>query len=312
MKYLFSDFYFLCGAADKETRTVGDAYRKMCVYLNGSSTCNCLLHALRGLSAGGYITVEPEDHNQNQVINLNSPITVTEAGRKAVAISPLQKLLSERKAFMKNQLRFCSLERPTNPIGGDWWIDSDCLERINYDGVRNDQWAMPLCTLGEMGDGYLSLTLYRSSYAYGEEDSDPDAPEQENRVTVMGDADRIMQGVSDLLETAHALLTEPPRTRKVALHSSEQSLVVTLAHAAGEQGSFLRMTVARILYNRKRFYGKRDGELDYAQCGAPLITLEFANIYDLTALLLPFAVSLPELLNETDLETIDVLSQLLL
>ncbi|MBQ9151076.1 MAG: hypothetical protein IJX72_02405, partial [Clostridia bacterium] len=212
MKYLFSDFYFLCGAADKETRTVGDAYRKMCTYLNGSSTCNCLLHALRGLSAGGYITVEPEDHNQNQVINLNSPITVTEAGRKAVGISPLQKLLGEQKAFAKNELRFCSQERPNDPIGADWWIDSDCLERINYDGVRNDQWAMPLCTLGEMGDGYLSLTLYRSSYAYGEEDSDPDAPELENRVTVMGDADRIMRGVSDLLETAHALLTEPPRT----------------------------------------------------------------------------------------------------
>ena len=27
MKYLFSDFYLLVGAADKETRTVGDAYR---------------------------------------------------------------------------------------------------------------------------------------------------------------------------------------------------------------------------------------------------------------------------------------------
>ena len=83
MKYLFSDYYFLCAAADKETRTVGDAYRKMCAYLGVSSTYSCLRHARRGRVAGAYITVEPEEHGEARYINLGGSIQVTEAGRKA-------------------------------------------------------------------------------------------------------------------------------------------------------------------------------------------------------------------------------------
>ena len=305
MKYLFSDFYFLCGAADKETRTVGDAYRKMCGYLDGASSCGCLLHALRGLVAGGYITVEPEEHGDNRIVNLNSPITVTKAGREAVAISPLQKLFGETKAFTKNEFQFCSLEYPNDPIGADWWVDGDCLERINYDGVRSDQWTMPLFTLGEMGDGYLSLTLHRSYDGYDEENSDPDAPEQADHINVTGDATRIMAGISDLLAAVYALLTEPPRTRKVAIHGSDKSLVITLAQAAGEQGSCLRMTVAQIRFNRQRFYGKRDGDLDYAQCGDALITAEFVNAYGFTDRLLPCTVALPDRLSAADLDTLN-------
>ena len=306
MKYLFSDYYFLCAAADKETRTVGDAYRKMCDYLSVSSTCSCLRHALRGLVAGGYITVEPEEHGEARYINLGGSIQITEAGRKAVSISPLQRLFGERKAFVKNQLRFCELERPDQPVGGDWWIDSDCLERINYDGVRSGQWAMPMFHVGD-----VSLTLNRSSYGYGDEDTDPDAPEQDDRITVTGDNDRVMAGVSDLLAAVYALLTEPPRTRKVAIHGADKSFVITLAHAAGEQGAFLRMTVAQIRFNRQRFMGKRDGELDYAQCGDPLLTREFADVGGLAMTMLPCMVALPDRLSAADLEIIDALCKLL-
>ena len=315
MKYLFSDYYFLCGAADKETRTVGDAYRVLCGYLDGSATCACLLHALRGLSAGGFITVESEVHGENRVVNLASPITVTEAGRKAVAISALQRLLGERKAFVRNQLRFCAQERPdTAAVGADWWVDSDALEQIHSEGVRDGRWSTPLFALRDEGEGYLSLTLHRSSYGYGEEetDPDPDAPELSDRVTLTGSADRIPAGISDLLTTAHTLLTEPPRTRKVALHGADRSLVITLARAAGEEGSCLRMTVAQIRFNRQRFYGKRDGDLDYAQCGDALITAEFLNARAFTARLLSAAVALPDRLSEADLATVDALCQLLL
>ncbi len=313
MKYLFSDYYFLCGAADKETHTVADAYRRMCGYLNSASTCGCLRHALQGLVAGGYVVVEPEEHGEARCINLGASIHVTEAGRKAVSVSPLQKLFGERKAFVKNQLAFCSLDRPDTDIGEDWWIDGDCLERINYyDGVRSGQWAMPMFSMGDQGDGYLSLTLNRGSYGYDSEDTDPDAPEQDDRITVTGDNNRVMMGVSDLLAAVDALLTDIPRTRKIAIHGADKSFVITLAHAAGEQGAYLRMTVAQIRFNRQRFIGKRDGDLDYAQCGDPLITLEFSNAYELAARLLPSAVSLPERLNEADLGTIDAISKLIL
>jgi len=312
MKYLFSDYYFLCGAADKETRTVEDAYRKMCGYLGSPASCACLLHALRGLSAGGYVAVEPEEHGEARYVNLGAPIRVTEAGRKAVAISALQKLFGERKAFIKNQLDFCSRERPDTDVGGDWWVDGDCLERIQLHGVQKGQWAVPLFTPGVLGDGYLSLTLYRDDYGYDEEDSDPDAPDRADRVTVTGDCHRIMQGVSDLLAAAHALMTQPPCTRKVAIHGADKSLVITLARTAGEQGSYLRMTVAQIRFNRQRFYGKRDGDLDYAQCGDVLLTAEFPDARGFTARLLPCAVALPDWLSEEELTTIHSLCNLLL
>ena len=312
MKYLFSDYYFLCGAADQSTHTVANAYRGMCGYMNSASTCGCLRHALLGLVAGGYVVVEPEEHGKVPYVNLGASIRVTEAGRKAVSMSPLQKLFGERKAFVKNQLAFCSLDRPDTDVGADWWIDGDCLERISYDGVRIGQWAMPMFSLGDMGDGYLSLTLNRGAYGYGDEDIDPDAPERDDRVTVSGDNDRIMAGVSDLLSAVYSLLTESPRTRKIAIHGADRSFVITLAHAAGEQGAYLRMTVAQIRFNRQRFIGKRDGELDYAQCGDPLILLEFSNAYELAARLLPSAVSLPERLRDADLETIDTISKMIL
>ena len=311
MKYLFSDYYFLCAAADKETHTVGDAYRKMCAYLGVSSTCSCLRHALRGLVAGGYVTVEPEVHGEARYINLGGSIHVTEAGRKAVSISPLQKLFGERKAFVKNQLRFCELERPDQPVGRDWWIDSDCLERINSDGVHSGQWAAPMLRWGDVGEGYLSLTLDRGTYGYDDEDTDPDAPEQNDRVTVMGDEGRIMAGISDLLAAVYALLTEAPRTRKVAIHGADKSFVITLAHTAGEQGAYLRMTVAQFRFNRQRFLGKRDGDLDYAQCGDPLLTREFADVGGLAVAILPCTVALPDRLSAADLEIIDALCKLL-
>ena len=145
----------------------------------------------------------------------------------------------------------------------------------------------------------------------GDEDTDPDAPEQDDRITVTGDNDRVMAGVSDLLAAVYALLTEPPCTRKVAIHGADKSFVITLAHAAGEQGAYLRMTVAQIRFNRQRFMGKRDGDLDYAQCGDPLLTREFADVGGLAVSILPCTVALPDQLSAADLEMIDALCKLL-
>lgn len=314
MNYLFSDYYFLCGAAAKETHTVGDAYRIMCRYLGGPSTCDCLLHALRGLTAGGYITVEPEEHHGNRIINLASPIEVTEAGRKAVAISALQKLFGERKAFVKNLLGFCTQERPDTTPEDDWWVDGEALEQVNHNGIQHGAWSTPLCTLGDVSDDCLSMTLHHGTAVFvdPDEDPDPDAPEQADTVTVTGDAARIMAGISDLLATAYALLSEPPRTRKVAIHGTDKSLVITLARVAVNHGSCFRMTAAQIRFNRQRFYGKRDGDLDYAQCGDPLITAEFVNAREFAGRLLPTAVALPRRLSEKDLANIHELGKQLL
>jgi hypothetical protein len=317
MKYLFSDFYMLVGAADKETRTVGDAYRRMAELMGLPVTPACLLFSLEGLSAGGYVTLDPAP--QGGVITASTSLSVTDAGRKAAVVTGLQKFFGEEKAFNKNELRFCGQERPASvPNNGDvWTVDADAFAEITDGMLLRREIALPLLALTDGGEGQLTLTLRHPDCGYsaygseGEDEdgapvSDPDCAQPTDAVSVTGDASRILPCVSDLLGAVEGLLTDS-RTRKVALHGGDRSYVVTLAHAASEYGTMLRMTVEPIRFNRQRFYGKRDGDLDYAQCGAPAITAELNGARDLAARLLPCAVAQPHLLSAENLASIEAI-----
>ena len=310
MTYLFSDFYLLVGAADKETRTVGDAIRRMAELMAVPVTPSCLLFALQGLSAGGYVTLEPD----GGVITSATSLTVTEAGRKAATVTGLQKLFGEEKAFNKNEMRFCALERP-EVTGNTWTVDADSFSEITDGMLARREVAIPLFTLTDCEGGMLTLTLHHPNCGYSAYESaeegdesgyDPDSAETADSVTVTGDESRILPIVSDLLAAARGLLTDS-RTRKVALHGGDRSYIVTLAHAASEYGTTLRMTVEPIRFNRQRFYGKRDGDLDYAQCGAPVITAEMGGSRALAALILPCAVARPQALSGEDLEQLEAI-----
>ena len=301
MQYVFSDFYFLCGAAAKEARTVGDAYRHMAALMGTPVTEACLAFTLQGLCAGGYVRVIPEDG----VITASTALTVTDAGKKAARISGLQKIFGEAKAFHKNQARFCAQDRPAASAADSWTVDGGDFARITRDMMEKREIANPLFALSEGDDGLLTVTLHRPGDGYlpAEEDAeesvgyDPDEVEATDSVTVTGAAERILLGLSDLLVAAKTLLKDP-RTRKVALHGADRSYIVTLAHTASEYGTSLRMTVEPIRFNRQRFYGKRDGDLDYAQCGSPCLIHEMSGAPALAALLLPCTMALPAYLRE--------------
>ena len=307
MKYLFSDFYLLVAAAEKETRTAGDAYRRASELMGVPVSAPSLLFSLRGLLAGGYIHVSPTDG----VISVTTPVSVTDAGRKAATISGMQKFFGEFKAFNKNEVRFCALDRPEATVGGDWTVDTASFAEIANRMMQDRAISYPLFELTEAGEGLLTLTVHHPGDTYspdGAEDDgsayDPDAPEYADSVSVTGDTARIMQAMSDLLTAADGLLTKP-NTRKIALHGGDRSYIVTLSNAASEYGTALRMTVSQIRFNRQRFYGKRDGELDYAQCGEPVITHEMAGAAVFAAQMLPCAAALPELLGPHDTETME-------
>ena len=93
----------------------------------------------------------------------------------------------------------------------------------------------------------------------------------ENNLTVVyapGD-----KGFADLLRAVHELvMSEETKTRKVCLHNEQGTYVLTLS----PQIDGIRVTCAPIRFNQKRFRGKRDSELDYAQCGDDVLrfTLE--------------------------------------
>jgi len=71
------------------------------------------------------------------------------------------------------------------------------------------------------------------------------------------------------------------------------------------------MTVAQIRFNRQRFYGKRDSDLDYAQCGSPLITTEMGGAKEFAGRLLPGAVALPARLSREDRDRIEAIHAIL-
>ena len=114
--------------------------------------------------------------------------------------------------------------------------------------------------------------------------------------------------IRDLVDTAYLIITEPPRARKVALHGVDGSLLISLANAANEQGlvSF-RMTVSRIRFNRQRFVGKRDSDLDYAQCGDPIFIHEMASAEGFAYYcVLHDMLARPDLLTEEDLDKLSI------
>lgn len=279
MKFMVSDFYFLSSAVDLKARTVGEVYESMCTFMGQPVPMPCLLHSIRNLSAGGYITVEPDGN----VISATTSITVTAEGKKIAAVSPIQKLLGQEKAHRKNELRFCDMglpDVPTYDLIADRESFDDCITRL----IRGGHITHPTFEIDDMDEGYYKLTVHHPNdgwYGYdgdGDEEADPDAATLSYSASVTCTEEQVKAAVSDLIDTAYLIATEPPRARKVALHGVDGSLLIALANAANDQGMVtFRMTVSRIRFNRQRFLGKRDSDLDYAQCGDPLFIHEMSS-----------------------------------
>lgn len=313
MKYSVSDFYFLSSAAELRARTVGAAYENACIFMGQAIPMPCLLHTVRGLVAGGYLTAEPD----GTVISASTPISVTDEGRKAVAISLVQKLLGQDKAHRRNELRFCDRERPDVPADGltaDAESFDDCVTRL----CRGGHITHPTFEISDTDEGCYTLTVHHPNDGWtdpdddshdddsqdndGQEEGDPDAAALSYSATVTCTAEQIKAAIRDITDTAYLIATQPPRARKVALHGVGSSLLISLANAANEQGlvSF-RMTASRIRFNRQRFVGKRDSDLDYAQCGDPIFIHEMGSAEGFAYYAaLHSMLARPDLLSEED------------
>lgn len=308
MKYMVSDFYFLSFAHDAKSRTIEDAYEGMCICMGQAVPMPCLLRTIRDLVAGGYITVEPKGN----VISAVTPLTVTAEGKRAVAISPIQKLLGQDKAHRKNELRFCDTECPALPaddLTADTDSFDDCVTRL----IRGGHISRPTFEIGDMNEGYRKVTVHHPNDGWygmedGEEESDPDAAALSYSASVTCTEEQTKSAIRDLVDTAYLIATEPPRARKVAIHGADGSLLISLANASSEQGPVsFRMTVSKIRFNRQRFVGKRDSDLDYAQCGDPIFIHEMASAEGFAYYcVLHDMLARPDLLTEEDLDKLSV------
>ena len=70
------------------------------------------------------------------------------------------------------------------------------------------------------------------------------------------------------------------------------------------------MTVSKIRFNRQRFYGKRDSDLDYAQCGDPIFIHEMASAEGFAFIdVMKSVLARPALLTQDDFDKLSVIHQ---
>ena len=148
MKYLFSDYLFLRFAAAKEVHTAGDAYRGMTSYLGCALTGDTVACAAARLAADGLITLP----NGCEALTPDTPITVTDEGRKWVAVTGLQKLFKQTERVLATRAaEFTSQDAPTNakPI----LADTEAFKALTH-----ESFPFILPSLSEDGE-MLSLTV---------------------------------------------------------------------------------------------------------------------------------------------------------
>ncbi len=289
MKYLFTDFYALSACGGKQSANFADILREMSWSMMYPVEYACLSAALAALEAGGFVTISLE----NGYLTSNTAVTLTERGKAALAISWTAKLTKKgtNAANRRKLAAFCAMERPhvsAFPVRGETFADV-------YAELCQEYGEMRLFSIRNEDGGGYTLTLHRVFSACMDESDDSDIPES-GTVAVTTSAEDLQRTLHDLCDTALAL-TDSRQMRKVALIGGGQGYVLTVGEMFSDKmnQSVLRLTVAPILYNRQRFVGKRDSDLDYAQCGAPIITLTFESRYEFCGLVLAGLSMRPDL-----------------
>jgi hypothetical protein len=181
--------------------------------------------------------------------------------------------------------------------------------------IRSGDISLPTFEIKDVDDGYRQLTVHHPSDGWSDDEDDVEAGPDADAAALSYSAsvtcteEQIKAALGDLMDTAYLIATEPPRARKVALHGVDGSLLIALANAANEQGlvSF-RMTVSKIRFNRQRFVGKRDSDLDYAQCGDPIFIHEMSSAEGFAFYgVLHSLLGHPDLLTEEDADKLSVI-----
>ncbi len=259
MKYLPTDFCILKALSSPEHPTVADAlaaWQPLCGY---RPPLRALADALSALVADDLINIDCDNH-QDKHLNPDALVHLTDKGREAVTVSGVLRALSalRERAERKLELNFCDRERPVcEPL----FIDCASFGEDDRSGhVQGFQ-------LADAGDGLMTLTIEDDDTAVDDEMEDI------STAAVTTSPEYLRAAFLDLLDVAEGLLEGNARARKVALHGVERSLVLTFARAACEDGvTALHVTAAPLRFNRARFVGKRDSDLDYAQCGDPILS----------------------------------------
>ena len=229
MRYTFIDYSVLAAIRDKKT-ALSHLLEAVSAPLPYPLSKEALAFSLGKLAVGGYI----------------ADYALTEKG---VSFFKSNKKFLESKA--KANARLCQLlcaEQVESSIPYEI-SDADYTEAC--DALRR-KYAIPTPDF-TVEKGESSFILRFSGYTTEDEDE-------------VRDEQQIAVNPASLcaLASAFAAYEEDGRHHKCCLYADGAPAYVATVSTSDE---YMRLHIEKILFNRQRFIGKRDGDLDYAQCG---------------------------------------------
>ncbi len=265
MTFYEIDFAVLQALSRRDGMSADALLTEMGSIVGWMATPEGIASSLAVLEADEYVTVEAT----NRMLTAQSRAFLTDKGREVTTIRGFAKLFSSKrwKGWDKMEHGFCKLPRPAvKPYELDrtsfaaWTESPACYESFRFWQITNT------------GDGSYSMS-FRNHY------HEPDEEGSTGDLTIPCDLDGLRRIFRDMADTA-LLFAESAKSRKVLLSGAERAYVMTFAFVVDDEGySVMRITAAPVLFNRQRFVGKRDSDLDYAQCGDNVLsaTLNLTN-----------------------------------
>ena len=312
MTYLFTDFLVLVACTLKNVRTVGDAFCAFASDLAHVPEARVFCHALAFLQSGGVILLQ-DGAQPLPVVDEAVRVSITPEGRAAATLSGIKKLFGGKAAYHKLEDAFTARQVPEaeiHPVSLADGAYAAMTARLakEYVVLPENPFSFVPCHDG------IRITVREPNAAEDEteEETLPDEhtspePSEENesrsslislvggsqeadeyirpgRLTVTDAPDRA--GFDSLLAAVCDMLDGPVKTRKTALVGPEGGYILTLS----PDTDGVRLSATSIRFNKSRFRGKRDGDLDYAQCGNTELDghlspyyLEYAALWAYTA-----------------------------
>lgn len=304
MTHCYTDFLLLCALGTaRKNEALADALTNTDALLCGCLTADTLIHGLTVLQNEGYISLPGGEADADTVCLL------TAKGRQAIAVPVLSRLFGRRDAvlFVRED---AFLAAPAGNGGATVVLRPGAFDTVHSRllraaGANGDYDGAPWITVARC-EGGMAVTLRVPGEEGPDESDDSDsggsydgaAPED---ALAMSDSVRAVypDGLSagrftDLLLAVRDFFCGKPQVRKAALPAGTDLYAVSLVR---EDAEAVRVSAAPIRFNKQRFRGGRDGELDYAQCGDDVLYFT-EDEYRLAGVLCAAYASVWELLED--------------
>lgn len=272
MFYLYSDFALLIAAAKKKNQRLSQVFTTASVGLQFPLSSSQLVHALTKLRAGGYIDFSGDEVRSDLVLS------VTDKGFSATKTG----LFAKQRSIVRLEAEFCNIEIPS--ICSQLTITEDEYNSISRK-LHEEYSVLTPFVEGRFRDGKMLFSFRGAS---------PSAVEDEDGILKDSLDLYVDNCAGGLLAATCDFLLVSSKVRKFTLVGDSGVYIFSLSYV--KDGA--RLTAAKILYNKQRFIGKRDSDLDYAQCGENVLDITIPPAL-LSAAVLRAYSSAPEILDDS-------------